>query len=155
MNKQKFEAKCQELYAYEDELLKKMSEYVKPYNEEMNKYGYKVVARLLWYYPNMQDIEKSKLLKKREPISYKKAYLCNINVVICPTEIDLDDEANVELNEEKGISLNDLATSYSLSIWRGWSFRRGDGSYIYKNLCGDCDDIKNFGMEYVKKKCGL
>ena len=47
MNKEIFAAKCQELYAYEDELLKKVSEYVKPYNEEMNKYGYKVVARLL------------------------------------------------------------------------------------------------------------
>ena len=43
MNKEKFEKKVQELYAYEDEMLAKMNEIIKPYNEELNKQGYEIV----------------------------------------------------------------------------------------------------------------
>ncbi len=147
MNKRKFEKKCQELYAYEDEMLKKMSEYVKPINEDLNKNGYKVVPRLLWFYPNESD-ENKELVTSRKDICYKKAYVCSMNVVVCPIESNVNDETE----EKCGISLNDWATVYSLSIWRGWSFRRGKCSYIFKHLSNVCIEVKMFGLDYVRKK---
>lgn len=142
MNKQKFEAKCQELYAYEDEMLAKMSEFVKPFNDDLYNYGLKVVARLMWYYP-----ENGSLSLKRKPICRKVAYMCSINIAICPIDEDLEDETA----EDRGISLNDSASAYGLSIWRGWCFRKGNGNFIYKNLESICDDIKKHGLGEVRK----
>ncbi len=142
MNKQKFEAKCQELYAYEDEMLAKMKEYVKPFNDDLNDHGLKVVARLMWYYP-----ENESLTLTRQPICRKVAYMCSINVAICPIDEDLEDETA----EGRGISLNDSVSAYGLTIWRGWSFIKRKGSFIYKNLESTCADIKKCGLDKVVK----
>lgn len=144
MNDKKLEVKWQEICAHEDSVLAKMREYVKPFNDELSSYGIKVVARLLWYYPDDKD-----LTFERKPIRRKVAYICSINVAICPTDIDLKD---VTIEESRGISLNDWASSYGLSIWRGWCFSKGNGNYIYKNLKSICDDVKNHGIEYAVNK---
>ncbi len=152
MNKEIFAAKCQELYAYEDELLKKVSEYVKPYNEEMNKYGYKVVARLLWLVHDEKDYEQFECVKTRQVIVYKKSYFCYINVIICSIETDLSKELEEDADKTLGIMINDIASGYSLFIWKGWAFSRGDAARIYKDLGNICDDVKNMGLENAGKK---
>ncbi len=144
MNNKKLEAKWQAICAHEDGVLAEMREYVKPFNDELNSSGIKVVARLLWYYPDDDE-----LTLERKPIRRKAAYICSINVAICPIDADIDDVAK---EVDNAFFINDLASSYGLSIWRGWCFSKGNGSYIYKNLKNVCDDVKNHGTEYVRKK---
>ena len=135
MNNKKLEAKWQAICAHEDGVLAEMREYVKPFNDELNSSGIKVVARLLWYYPDDDD-----LTLERKPIRRKAAYICSINVAICPIDVDLEDATT---EENRGISINDCASSYGLSIWRGWCFSKGNGSYIYKNLKNKVNKFMN------------
>lgn len=81
MNKQKFEEKCRALYAYENEILAKMQEFIKPLNEEFNKCGYKVKCRLLWLYRDEKDDDKY-LLTTRKDISYRRPYECAMSIVM-------------------------------------------------------------------------
>ena len=39
MDKQKFDEKCAELYAHEDQILAAMQDHIKLYNDELNQFG--------------------------------------------------------------------------------------------------------------------
>ena len=116
-------------------MLAEMREYVKPFNDELSGSGIKVVARLLWYYPDDDE-----LTLERKPIRRKTAYACLINVAICPIDANIDDVAK---EVDNAFFINDLASSYGLSIWRGWCFSKGNGSYIYKNLKNKVNKFMN------------
>ncbi|MDE6293227.1 MAG: hypothetical protein K2L88_01225 [Clostridiales bacterium] len=147
MNKQKFAEKCSALYAYEDEELAKMQEYIKPYNEELNKIGLKAECRLLWYYPDEKDEDKMLLTSRRE-IYRKRPYVCDMHIGIGSIDFDFD----LDSCDDNGISISYSVSVYGLTFWRGWAFTKRASNRLCKEIDRICPDVKNFGIEYVKKK---
>ena len=124
MNKQKFENKCKEIYAHEDEMLAKMNELIKPYNEELNKRGYEMVCRLLWSYPrDEEDISLERL-----PIVFRKVYFCSMSLQFQEIGADYYE------SEGDGFQLFDEVSSYGCSLWLGWIFKKYDCKYICDNF---------------------
>ncbi|MDE5562331.1 MAG: hypothetical protein K2J01_02145 [Clostridiales bacterium] len=147
MNKQKFDDKCKALYAHEDDMLAQMQEYIKPYNEELNKIGLKAECRLLWLYPDEVDEDKMLLTSRRE-IYRKRPYACEMYIGIGSIDFDFDNDEE----DDNGITISEIFSAYSLTIWRGWAFTKCDCKLLRKEFDKIYPDVKNFGIEYVKKK---
>ena len=150
MNKQTFDETCADLYAYEEEVLAKMQEYIKPYNEDLNKFGFKVECRLLWFYADETEDDKVCLTVRRE-IYRNRPYDCQMCVGICPIycRFTIDEEY------DGGISLWADVSAYSLTIFRGYVFKKFKCRRIYKKLDKIYPEIKRFGVDYVMNKYGI
>ncbi len=151
MNKQKFEAKCQDLYAYEDEMLAKMTEFVKPLNDELNNHDYKVECHLMWFYNDETEADKQYSLERRN-IIYKKPYLCRMHVTLCHVSSSFLDESN---DDEHGLMYIEGLTAYGMTLLRGWAFSRWACGRMTKSLNKIIKDKKRFGFDYIVKKYKL
>lgn len=151
MNKQKFETKCQALYAYEDEMLAKMKEFVKPLNDELNNYDYKVECHLMWFYND--EIEENKRFSlNRRNILYKRPYICRMHVILCHLCCSFLDENE---DDKRGMMYIDGLTAYGLTLLRGWAFSRWKCRRIIKSIEKIIEDKNRHGIGYIIKKYNL
>ncbi|WP_438847646.1 hypothetical protein [Anaerocaecibacter muris] len=151
MNKQKFETKCQELYAYEDDMLAKMEEFVKPLNKELNEYGYKAECHLIWFYHN-EEKEEDRFSLERKSIFYKRHYSCRIIVILGSVDYSFFDE---NMDDEHGVMFIESLTAYCMTILRGWAFSKWECNRTVKNLKKIIEEKNKFGVEYIVKKYKL
>lgn len=139
MKKLKFEYKCNELYAYEDEMYAKVLECIKIYNEELNKQGVEIICRLFWFCQNGKTVVYE---ENRKPINEpREFYKCNIRVQFQKIGADEDDD------NEIGFQLFDDVTAYGLSIFTGWSFRKYKMKFIFKNVPIYFAMVRDLGIE--------
>ena len=127
MKKQDFGETCADLYMYEDEALAKIQEYIKTYNEDLNKLGFKVECRLLWFYADETEDDKVCSTSRRE-INRNRPYDCQMCVGICP----IDCRFTIDEEYDGGISLWAGVSAYSLTILRGFVFKKFKYERIYK-----------------------
>lgn len=149
MNKQKFEAKCQELYTYEDEMLAKMREFVKPFNDDLNKYGYKIECHLMWFYNDETDENKQYSFERRD-IFYKRRYICRMHVILGSVSCSFFSD-----EESRGLMYIEGVTAYGMTFLRGWAFSKWKCSRIIKSIEKIMDEKNKFGIEYIVKKYQL
>lgn len=138
MKKEKFEAKCQELYAYEDEMYAKMQEYIKPYNEKLNKQGLEIVCTRFWFCEENNEVIYK---QERKTINYKKYYSCMISLQYQRLG------ANEDSENEPGFQLFDRVTAYGISIFKGWSLNKYKVKFLFKNIKKHYYMVLNMGIE--------
>lgn len=144
MNKQKFEAKVKELYAYEDETYAKFCEMIKPYNEELRNKDCEIVCKLFWWYPHeIDDISYERL-----PIHEKQTYHCNIIFQFQKIGSDDSDEEN------NGFRVIDDVSSYGFGVnfWALWSFKKHKCDYATDNVRKYYIKVMEQGWEAVAKE---
>ena len=151
MNKEKFEKKVQELYAYEDEMLAKMNEIIKPYNEELNKQGYEIVCRLYWENEITERQNDGFELERPDIVEYRE-YLCVMGL-----QFQLKGESDGN-EEDAGFEIYNNVSFYGVSLFRGWHFHKECMKWIFESV-GKCYNlIKEKGLEQayddVIKICG-
>ncbi len=140
MNKQKFEAKCQEIYAYEDEVYERIKEFVKPYNEELAKMNCEIDVMLFWLSP-----EDNKCETQRTTIEKKKRYDCQIRLQFQIKGVDSMAEDGI------GFQIWDGVTSYRPAVWT-WFFEKRRCRFIYKRFDFYYKKVLELGLEKASKE---
>ena len=136
----KFESKCQTLYAHEDEMLAKMQDIIKPYNEELNKQECEIVCRLVWMIKLSEDnIDVS---NERHAIKRWHPYTCAIRLAF--------QYVGADPNDEHGFEISDEITSY-YATWIGWTYRKYTIEWIVENAEKAFQLVKTKGLEEAQE----
>ena len=145
MNKQKFEAKVKELYAYEDEMIAEMQEFIRPYNAELNKQGCEAVCDPFWYDPSGESYEES-VHHERLSIKPKQPYSFVMSVAFKRIGDDLE-------NGGMGFITTRVLTAYEVSLYGfgWWVFRKLKSKKIFKEVEESYLLVKNEGIERARQ----
>lgn len=146
MNKQKFENKCKEIYAHEDEMLAKMNELIKPYNEELNKRGCKINCRLLWL--NTSPDNDGYMLFERPALIQYRHYKCTMNLQFGEVNSVYDENGFCET----GFEFCDDVTHYTFSLLFGWHFKKYKMKWIFDSAVECYKLIMEKGLEQASKE---
>ena len=143
MTQKRFEKKFQEIIKYEDNVYDEILDFIKPYNEELNKIGYEIICRRSWEYMSREESQKFSMV--RLPFNKRESYGCTLLTQFQLLGYDPDADEGV------GFQIIERMAAYGLSFFTGWSFSKYKIKYTKKNILESVEMIKAEGLEKIAR----